>query len=281
MADVVGATPSPLPDEVPRGVWLFPAAPAERLVAAVVRADELGLDEVWLADEGVAREPMTILAAAARETGRVRLAVGITSPALRHPGALAATAATVDELSGGRFVLGLGVGGDKSLDPFDLSVERPVATMTEAIATARAVLGGRAEAGYRPPPHAAPPRPVPIWVGARGPRLLDVACRLADGVFASGCSPDQHDRIASIRARAHAAGNHPGLALYQSAAAEPAATSICHWDDVGPVLAAETRRLTGAGSAPTSVGINLVELIDPSADPVAAVERAATALGRG
>jgi 5,10-methylenetetrahydromethanopterin reductase len=265
------------------GVWLFPAAPAARLVDAVVRAERLGLDEVWLADEGVAREPMAVLAAAARETTRIGLAVGITSPVLRHPGALAATAATVDELSGGRFTLGLGIGGDKSLAPFGLVADGPVARMTDAIATARAVLDGRADddAGYRPPDHAAPPRTVPIWVGARGPRLLELAAREADGIFVSGCSPAQHDRVAAVVAPARSTGREVGLALYQSAGSGPPAPSVCRWDEVAGVLGREAERLNRASSAPTSIGINLVELLDPSADPVGAVERAASALGRG
>lgn len=275
-----------LPQETRVGVWLFPSAPAERLVEAVVAAERVGLDEVWIADEGVAREPMTVLAAAARETSTIGLAVGITSPVLRHPGALAATAATVDELSGGRFTLGLGVGGDKSLDPFGLqpsAVERPVAMMTDAIATARAVLAGRPDGRnrYRPPDHAAPARPVEIWVGARGPRLLALAARKADGIFVSGCSPEQHDRVAAIRAAAVADGAAPcGVALYQSASDRRDDPSVSGWDEVAGVLAGESARL-GHRWPPTSVGINLVDLLDPSADPVAAVERAATTLGRG
>ena len=50
------------------GVWMFPAAPAPQLVEAVVRAEQLGLDDVWIADGGIARKPMAVLAAAARET---------------------------------------------------------------------------------------------------------------------------------------------------------------------------------------------------------------------
>ncbi len=266
-------------DRLPAGVWLFPAAPADRLIAAVVRAEELGLDEVWLADEGVAREPMTVLAAAARETGRIRLAVGITSPLLRHPGAVAATAATVDELSGGgRFVLGLGVGGDKSLAPFGIEPARPVARLAEAITTARAVLAGRASDGYEPPDHAAPPRQVPIWVGARGPRLLELAAAEADGIFVSGCTPDQHDRVAAIRRAAGGSGSSAGLALYQSAADE-ARPGVARWDEVASLLVAEAARM--GDPPPTSLGVNLVELLDPAADPVAAVERAAGVLGRG
>lgn len=254
------------------GIWLFPAAPADRLVEAVVRAEEVGLDEVWLADEGVAREPFAVLAAAARETTRIGLAVGITSPLLRHPGALAATASTIDELSGGRFTLGLGVGGGMSLDPFGLVADRPVELLAGAIATARAVLDGRSDdaVGYRRPDHAAPPRSVPIWVGARGPRLLELAAREADGVFVSGCSPDQHDRVGRILS---AARERVGLALYQSAGDGVPGSSSSTWDDVGSVLRTEADRV-----GPTSVGINLVDLIDPTADPVAAVERAARVL---
>lgn len=269
------------------GVWLFPAAPADRLVEAVVAAERCGLDEVWIADEGVAREPMALLAAAARETTTIGLAVGITSPVLRHAGALAATASTIDELSAGRMTLGLGLGGEKSLAPFDLqaaAAERPLATMTGAIATARAVLGGREGGGYHPPDHAAPPRPVPIFLGARGPKLVALAARAADGIFVSGCSADQHDRVAAIRAEAVTRGHRPvGIALYQSASDHRLDPSVSRWNDVADVLAAESARFSAAAedpAAPTSVGINLVDLLDPTADPVAAVERAALALGR-
>ncbi|MEM9562147.1 MAG: LLM class flavin-dependent oxidoreductase [Actinomycetota bacterium] len=264
--------------ELPVGVWLFPAAPADRLVAAIVRAEELGLDEVWVADEGVAREPVAVLAVAARETTRIRLAVGITTPLLRHPGALAASASTVDELSGGRFVLGLGVGGDKSLAPFGIEPTRPVVRLADAITTARAVLSGRPAEGYLPPDHAAPPRQVPIWVGARGPRLLELATSAADGIFVSGCSQEQHDRASAVRRSAMVGESAVGLALYQSAG-RPARPGVVDWDDVGPVLSGEAARM--GDPPPTSLGINLVDLLDPGTDPVAAVERAAVALGRG
>lgn len=176
-----------------RGIWLYPAAPVEELVAAVVAADRAGLDEVWVADEGVARDPWVVLAAAARETSRVRLGVGITTPVLRHAGSLGAAAATLDELSGGRAVLGLGVGGSESLGPFGLSVERPVALVRDAIRTARAVLGHRHDAGYDPPLHGVPERAVPIHVGAKGEQLNRMASREADGVFLSGFALDALD----------------------------------------------------------------------------------------
>ena len=231
---------------------MFPATPADQLVAAVVRAEELGLDEVWIADEGVARDPMTVLAASARETSEIRLAVGITSPLLRHPGAIAATAATVDELSGGRFTLGLGVGGQKSLKPFGLSSERPVAMLRAA-------------------DHAIGRRDVPIWVGSRGPQIVKLAARLADGVFLSGCTPAEH---AMIVASMEEVVEVPQIALYQSASDEMNSPSVRRWADVGSLLTDEAARWH-----PASIGINLVDLNDGRGDPIELVERAAEILG--
>ncbi|MEO6569984.1 MAG: LLM class flavin-dependent oxidoreductase [Ilumatobacteraceae bacterium] len=168
------------------GVWLFSDSPASELVEAVVAAEAAGIDEVWIADEGVPREPMPVLSYAAARTSRVALGLGITSPVLRHPGAIGSTASTLDELSGGRARLGLGIGGALSLDPFGLEFIKPIATMRDAIRISRAVIRREACAGYDPPTHAGPGRDVPIFVGARGEQLNRLASREADGVFLSG-----------------------------------------------------------------------------------------------
>ena len=173
------------------GIWIYPVATAAELIDAVVAAEEAGIDEVWIADEGVAREPLPVLAAAAMRTSTIRLAIGITSPLLRHAGALASSMATLDELSNGRATLGLGVGGHESLGPFGIEVQRPVAMMRDAISTSRAVLSRTVADGYSPPTHAAPPRDVPIFVGARGEQMNRLASRVADGVFLSGFELDQ------------------------------------------------------------------------------------------
>ncbi len=168
------------------GIWLYPDAPVTDLVEAVVAGDRAGLDELWIADEGVAREPLVILSAAAPRTSSVRLGFGITTPMLRHPGAIASSVSTLDELSGGRAILGFGVGGDQSLGPFALQAERPVALIRDAIRTARDVFDRRPSERYQPPDHAAPARSVPIFVGTKGEQLTRLASREADGVFLSG-----------------------------------------------------------------------------------------------
>ncbi len=249
---------------------MFPGIVAGALVDAVVAAEECGLDEVWIADEGVARDPVPVLAAAAGRTSTIRLATGITSPVLRHPGAIAASAATLDELSGGRAVVGLGVGGELTLGPFGLGSDRPVALFRDAVDVIRAVHRGTAVPGYAPPSHATPPREIPVWIGARGPQLVRLAARVADGLFLSGCFPGQHE---SIIGNASSVGS-VATAIYQTAVDRPTSPSELDWDDAHRMLVDGADRF-----APASIGLNLVQLSTPGTDPVPLVERAAGLLG--
>ena len=180
------AAPRPSLSPVRTGIWLFPSVGARELVDAAVAAEEGGFDEVWIADEGVMREPLVVLSAVAAKTCRIKLGIGITTPVLRHPGALGSSMATLDELSGGRAILGLGVGGALTLDPFGLKAEKPVALIRDAIRVARAVAGRRAADGYDLPEHAMPRRDVPIFIASRGEQINRLASREADGVFFSG-----------------------------------------------------------------------------------------------
>lgn len=225
------------------------------LVAAVVRADEAGLDEAWIADEGVSREPMIVLAAAARETTRIRLGVGITSPALRHPGALAASISTLDELSDGRAMLGLGVGGELSLDPFGLTVERRVGMLRDAVRTVHEVLSGTETERYRPPAHASPPRPVPVFIGSRGEQTLRMASREADGVFFSGL-PDELLDDAFTWARSE---RWIDIALYQSVRFRHDAEEAPSFMAGGPAAVAPRLRALIDRHRPASIGIALVD----------------------
>ena len=198
---------------VSTGVWLYPEATVGELVDAVVAADTDGIDEVWIADEGVMRDPVVVFAAAAGLTRRVRMGIGITSPVLRHPGALTSTVASLDELSDGRMMLGFGVGGEQSLGPFGLTAARPVALIGDALSTARAVLQRVDSAGYTVPDFAAPARDVPLYVASRGEQINRLASREADGVFLSGFAPDRLDEVVGwVRSE-----GSPRIALYQSA----------------------------------------------------------------
>ena len=202
------------------GVWFFPDRPTGELVDAIVHAERRGLDEVWLGDEGPAREPFTVLSMGAMRTERIRLGLGITNPYVRHPGIAVASAATIAELAGPRIVLGVGAGGAMSLSPFELTADRPVAAVRDFLAIARASRAGSRADGYLPSDLAvaAVAPPVPVYVGARGPRLNRLASEVADGVFVAGMPPF---RFAEVVAWARSI-RPVDVALYPSAALDDA-----------------------------------------------------------
>ncbi|PKB72387.1 MAG: hypothetical protein BZY87_00925 [SAR202 cluster bacterium Io17-Chloro-G6] len=99
-----------------RGLLLREEQPPnmDRIIALAEMVERAGLDSVWVGDSLVAKprmEPLAVLAALAARTSRVRLGTAVLLPALRHPVLLAQTLATVDLISGGRLVIGAGVGG--------------------------------------------------------------------------------------------------------------------------------------------------------------------------
>ena len=181
------------------GIWLFPEAPAPELVALTQRAEAAGLEEIWLGDEGPAREPFTVLAAAAGVTSHIRLGVGVTNPFVRHPGLAATTMLTVHELSQGRAILGVGAGGQMSLSPFGIEPSRPVSRVRDFLSIARAVHDRSAAAGYVPPDTAidasAAGRRMPLYVGGRGPRINQLASEVADGAFVAGLPPFRYPEV--------------------------------------------------------------------------------------
>lgn len=177
------------------GVWLFPDAPAPRMVEHIEQAESLGLDEIWLGDEGPARDPLAVLAAAALRTRSIRLGIGVTNPYIRHPASTAVAMMTVHELAQGRALLGIGVGGSVALDPFGITPTHPLATLRAALRTMRGVVRGEPAAGYAPPANAVKAPDLPIYVGSRSPRINRLASECADGAFVAGLPISQMPEV--------------------------------------------------------------------------------------
>jgi len=159
-------------------------------VDLAVRAESLGYTDVWTAEVG-AVDAFAPLAAVAVRTERVRLGTGLIPVYTRPPALVAMSAAAIQELSGGRFVLGIGasspaiVGGWMGM-PFTDPVER----VEEYVVLVREMLAGHKVSHDGPTVRSdgfrlqvAVERPVPIHVGALGPRMCRLAGRLADGVL--------------------------------------------------------------------------------------------------
>jgi probable F420-dependent oxidoreductase len=158
-------------------------------------AETAGFDSIWVGDHLLYRDPergpweaWTLLAALAAATERVRLGPLVACTAFHPPGVMAKMAATVDEISGGRFTLGLGAGWNpQEFRAFGLPYDRRVGRFAEALAIVRGLLDGervtlagrhwQAEDAVLLP---APARRPELMIGSNGPRMLSIALPHAD-----------------------------------------------------------------------------------------------------
>src|SRR5262245_38724565 len=157
------------------------ASAARQLVEVAGAADALGYDSLWLVDSAGGTDPFAALAAMAAATRRVRLGTAVASIFHRHPLVLAAAARTVDDLSDGRMVLGLGTSHPELVADIGVAWQRPFAAMQEGVAIIGGLLAGqtldfrgahfRTRGRLQPPPR----RRVPIYLGAIQPRMLRYA----------------------------------------------------------------------------------------------------------
>ncbi|MDW8060776.1 MAG: LLM class flavin-dependent oxidoreductase [Thermomicrobium sp.] len=167
----------------------------------------------------------TLLGRLSAHAGRLRLGVGVTDPIRRHPVLLAQTMVTLAHLARRPPVLGLGAGEAENLEPYGFPFDHPVSRLEEALAVLRACLdrpGTVRFAGrfYHIPDGifdlAAPPQRRPqLWLGAHGPRMLELAGRFADGWYPNWIdSPEEYARkLAAIRDAAVRAGRSPDAIL--------------------------------------------------------------------
>ena len=166
------------------------------------RADALGYDSVWVT-HGLGRDSFLVLAAYGTATTRVGLGNGVVPIYPRHPVAMAQAALTLNEMTGGRFRLGLGVSHRASIEAMlGLSVVEPLAVMREYVAVVRGALGtGAAFEGKYYRVHwslALPTRPPapPVYLAALGPKMCELAGEIADGAILWLCPPDYVRNVA-------------------------------------------------------------------------------------
>jgi alkanesulfonate monooxygenase SsuD/methylene tetrahydromethanopterin reductase-like flavin-dependent oxidoreductase (luciferase family) len=207
------------------------AAPSwSQILDIARRAESAGLDALWLPDHFLltpqwgAREAWTLLAALAASTTHIQLGTLVTCTAFREPALLALMASTLDEVSGGRLLLGLGAGypaRDLSWEAFGYATDHPVGRFAEASEIIARLLRGEqlTYAGqYYQTTNAIlrlrGPRPSgpPIWVGGAGPRVQRVAVRWADA-FNIRVHPGEQDQLreafAQLDQRCREAGRDP------------------------------------------------------------------------
>jgi len=207
----------------------------------------------WFRQYGLeARGCFATLAAVSMATETIPIGLGITSPYIRHPTAQAAEAAAIDELSGGRFIMGLGVGkvGIEYLE-YDIAVMKPVPVHAESIDIMRHIFSGaaysyqgkfyestmpaydRAGAGLR--------TDIPIYVGATGPFMQKLAGRASDGMLLAGLTSPAFVQYAL--ANMHAGADKAGRTL--AADFPVGGVILCACSEDGDKARDATRSYTG------------------------------------
>jgi alkanesulfonate monooxygenase SsuD/methylene tetrahydromethanopterin reductase-like flavin-dependent oxidoreductase (luciferase family) len=200
------------------------ARPGTDPVADAIRAEELGFDFVSASDHLHGQDPTfetwTMLSWIAARTIRIRIASRVLGVPYRPPAMVAKMAETLDRLSAGRLILGLGGGSsDEEFRAFGLGTPSPAEKIAGLEDTIRITRGLWSETsftyrGRRYHTEAAPlePKPahhIPIWLGTFGPRALDLTGRLADGWIPTyGMAPP--DQVRQMRDRVLAAAAAAG-----------------------------------------------------------------------
>jgi 5,10-methylenetetrahydromethanopterin reductase len=189
------------------------SAHARGYVAHARLGEELGFDICWV-PEDLYRGAFTLAAAIASATSRLRIGLGILNPYVRHPATIAMELGALEELSGGRSVLGIGAGLRGWIEgQLGIPYQKPATAMRETIEIVRALFGG-GDVNYQGKVfkisglnlHFQPPRPVvPTYLGVLGPKNLAMTGAIADGLILSIMTSPAYARYALERARAGAA----------------------------------------------------------------------------
>lgn len=189
--------------------------PVENVIAQARRNEELGYDSIWWPDHlmgwipesiwtpdiiplaafidspHVFLETTTTIAASAISTQRIKLGTAVTEVIRRHPAVLAQTILTLDHISRGRLIVGLGAGEAENIVPYGLSYRNAVSRLEEALKIIRLLWSSREKISFNgrfwrledAVFHLKPfgERPPPIWLGAHQTRMLEITGRYGDG----------------------------------------------------------------------------------------------------
>ncbi len=179
-----------------RGTFISVGKSLDQAVERVKRADALGYDSTYVTHIA-ARDSLTVLMAYAAASERIKVGTGVLPIYSRTPVATAQQAATIDEFSGGRMVLGLGVSHQVTVENwYQAQLERPLQAMREYAGIVRALFQGQE------PPHGEifrtnfrfmgyePRADLPIYIAGLSRNMLELAGEIADGVMLWLCIPD-------------------------------------------------------------------------------------------
>lgn len=189
--------------------------PAAEYIALAQAAESAGFDQFWVSDDLFLRSATVILTAVAQATSRIEIGTCILNPYSINPAEIAMEAATLDELSNGRFNLGLSSGAGDFLKWIGISPQKPRTAVIETVRVINRLLSGKRapfkgeflqwsdEAYLR----FKPLRRIPIYIGAMSPNMLRTIGEIADGGLPLLFPPEHYETVMPyIREGAEKAG---------------------------------------------------------------------------
>jgi 5,10-methylenetetrahydromethanopterin reductase len=193
---------------VPMALYVQDAHPIREAMGFVRRAEELGFAAVWQADSRLVREATVPMAAFAATTERIAVGSGVIDVWTRNPARLASLFSTLDDLAPGRILAGLGAWWDPLAARVGVARTRPLAVMREVVESLRALLRcdgpvtydgayvhlDGVELDYVHQERRA--KQVPIYIGATGMRMMELAGEIADGAVLNYLVSPEYNRRA-------------------------------------------------------------------------------------
>jgi len=177
----------------PVAIYLQDAHPLREAMGWAQAAERAGFSAVWQAESRLVRDAIVPMAAFGATTERIKLGSGVASIWTRNPAVLASTFATLDDLAPGRIICGLGAWWDPLARKVGISRDRPLTVMREVVQVVRALLADERVTYHGVYVHLdgveldyvhqeRKPKNVPIYIGATGMQMMELAGQIADGV---------------------------------------------------------------------------------------------------
>lgn len=178
------------------GIEFVPNMPIRDLVDYAVLAEQNGIGYLWLTEHYNNRNVYASLSQIATRTSKIYMGPGVTNTFTVNPAVTASAIASIDELSGGRAMLGIGPGDITTLATLGIPMQSPVARLKDGVSVIRKLLSGEqvsmrgqvfnisgAQLNFKPV------RDIPVYIGALGPAMLKIAGEIGDGCLINASHP--------------------------------------------------------------------------------------------
>lgn len=181
--------------ELTFGIEFLANEDAQTLAELIKFSEDNGLEYAWITDHYNNRDAFGLLTYIAARTDKIKLGPGVTNPYTRTAAQLASAIATVNEVSGGRAVFGIGPGDKVTFDSLGIEWDKPLTTVKETVEVVRAftrggkvsydgdvcrIKGAKLNFGEGD---------IPVYIGAQGPKMLALAGAIGDGALVNASHP--------------------------------------------------------------------------------------------